>query len=60
MFICKKCLEPDDTVSSFMSWGPCEICGTVGDCHTVDIHSPKYTPSRQDEDDLADWPKEPH
>jgi hypothetical protein len=40
MFICEKCLKPEDIHSILpMSRGPCEICHIVSDCYEVSIHA---------------------
>lgn len=36
MFYCKSCAEEHDYPESIrVSFGPCEICGTNGDCYDV-------------------------
>jgi hypothetical protein len=39
MFVCEKCIKPDDYHSILpVSRGPCEVCHVVSNCYEVYIH----------------------
>jgi len=39
MFVCEKCLKPEDKHSVLpISHGRCEVCGKTSDCYEVYIH----------------------
>jgi hypothetical protein len=53
MFFCDKCKDKMNWPGSlvFTSYGPCEICGTVGECNDVPS---SYLPPRPPENRQAE------